>query len=109
MNYKNKLRDIKEIEILNFDTTKGELPLWTDVICKKRDKLYDYLKKNKIYCRKFWIPLSKKNFYSNQKHKSFKNTRSVEKNIMWLPSSFLMSSKDQLRIINKIKNFYNSK
>ena len=106
--YRNKLRDVKEINILKFDTSKGELPLWTDIKCKKRDELYDYLKKNKIYCRKFWIPLSKKNFYSNQKHFSFKNTRLIEKQIMWLPSSFLMTTKDQLRIINKIKSFYNS-
>ena len=56
-----------------------------------------------------WVGnLSKKNFYSNQKHLSFKNTRSIEKKIMWLPSSFLMRTKDQLRIINKIKKFYNS-
>ena len=85
------------------------MPLWTDVKCKKRNELYNYLKKSNINCRKFWIPLSKKNFYSDQKHLSFKNTRLIEKQIMWLPSSFLMTTKDQIRVINKIKNFYNSK
>ena len=109
INYRNQLRLVKEIDILKFDITAGELPLWTDIKCAKRDELYNYLKKNKIYCRKFWIPLSKKNFYSKQKHLSFKNTRLVEKKIMWLPSSFLMNAKDQQKIINKIKNFYNSK
>ena len=54
----------------------------------RRNKLYNYLKKNNIICRKFWFPLSKRNFYSNQKHSSFKNTKKIENKIMWLPSSF---------------------
>ena len=66
----------------------------------------NYLKKNNIICRKFWFPLSKRNFYSNQKHSSFKNTKKIENKIMWLPSSFLMKKKDQLTVIRKIKNFY---
>ena len=82
------------------------MPLWTDIICEKRDKLFNYLKKNNIICRKFWYPLSKKNFYSNQKYNLFKNTKKIENKIMWLPSSFMMKSKDQRYIINKILKFY---
>lgn len=104
--YKNNLKNIEEIKVFPFDIKNGELPLWTDVYCKDRDKLFDYLKKRKIICRKFWFPLSKKNFYSKQNHKNFENTLKVEKNIMWLPSSFLMSNKDQLKVIKNIKNFY---
>lgn len=107
MNYVKHLKNIKNIKIFPFNISKGELPLWTDVFCKKRDKLYNYLLKKNIICRKFWFPLSKNNFYSNQKHTSFKNTLKVEKNIMWLPSSFLMSDRNQLKVINYIKNFYN--
>ena len=103
--YKLKLNS-KKIKILKFDIKNNELPLWTDVICESRDKLYNYLRKNNIICRKFWFPLSKKNFYSHQKHSSFKNTNKIEKNIMWLPSSFLMKKQDQLRVIEKIKIFY---
>lgn len=103
--YKLKL-DSKKIKILNFDIKNNELPLWTDVICENRDKLYNFLKKNSIICRKFWFPLSKNNFYSKQKHSSFKNTKKIENKIMWLPSSFLMKKKDQLKVINKIKYFY---
>ena len=103
--YKKNL-NLKQIKILKFDVNNKELPLWTDVVCDRRDKLYNYLKKNNIICRKFWFPLSKKNFYSNQKHSSFKNTKKIENKIMWLPSSFLMKKKDQLTVIKKIKNFY---
>ena len=103
--YKKNL-NLKQIKILKFDIKNKELPLWTDVVCDRRDKLYNYLKKNNIVCRKFWFPLSKRNFYSNQKHSSFKNTRKIENKIMWLPSSFLMKKKDQLTVIRKIKKFY---
>ncbi len=103
--YKKNL-NFKQFKILKFDVNNKELPLWTDVVCDRRDKLYNYLKKNNIICRKFWFPLSKRNFYSNQKHSSFKNTKKIENKIMWLPSSFLMKKKDQLTVIRKIKNFY---
>ncbi len=105
-NYRKRLKDIKQIEVFNFETKKNELPLWTDVICQKRDKLFNYLKKNKIICRKFWFPLSKKNFYSKQSHRTFNNTIKIEKKIMWLPSSFLMTKKQQDHVINKIIQFY---
>ena len=106
LNYKNGLKKLQKLKIVNFDIKNNELPLWTDIICEKRDKLFNYLKKNNIICRKFWYPLSKKNFYSNQKHNSFKNTKKIENKIMWLPSSFMMKSKDQRYIINKILKFY---
>jgi len=109
LNYKKGLRNIYKIKVLNFNIEKEELPLWTDVICENRDKLYNFLKKNNIICRKFWFPLSKKNFYSSQNHKEFKNTLKLEKKIMWLPSSFLMKSKDQKKIIMKISKFYQKK
>ena len=108
LNYKKKLKDLKQIKILDFDIKKNELPLWTDVVCQKRDKLFNYLRKNKIVCRKFWFPLSKKNFYSKQPHKSFGNTIKVEKKIMWLPSSFLMTRKQQDKVISKVIQFYNT-
>ena len=106
LNYKKKLKNLKQIEILNFNTKKNELPLWTDVVCQKRDKLFNFLRKNKIICRKFWFPLSKKNFYSKQSHRSFYNTIKIEKKIMWLPSSFLMTKKQQNKVISKIIQFY---
>ncbi len=106
LNYKKGLKNLKKIKIINFSIKNKELPLWTDIICENRDKLFNYLKKNKIICRKFWYPLSKKNFYSNQKHASFKNTKIIENKIMWLPSSFMMKSNEQKFIIDKILDFY---
>ena len=99
-------KKFEKIKILKFDIKNNELPLWTDIICENRNKLYNYLRNNNIICRKFWFPLSKKNFYSHQRHSSFKNTNKIENKIMWLPSSFLMKKQDQLRVIKKIKIFY---
>ena len=42
LNYKKKLKILEQIKILNFETEKNELPLWTDVICQKRDNLFNF-------------------------------------------------------------------
>tara|TARA_A100001015_G_C15015856_1_gene725470 strand:+ start:403 stop:1509 length:1107 start_codon:yes stop_codon:yes gene_type:complete len=104
--YKRNLNIGENFKILKFNIDNGELPLWTDVLCSKRDELYEFLKKRKIVCRRFWTPLSKGGLYSNQKHNSFKKTMLIEKKAMWLPSSFLMTKKQQYKVINLIKNFY---
>ena len=45
LNYKNGLKKLKKLKIVNFNIKNNELPLWTDIICENRDKLFNYLKK----------------------------------------------------------------
>ena len=63
--YRNELKFVKEIKLLKFNIKDGEVPLWTDAYCShSRDKLINFLKKNKIECRKYWYPV--------HQHKPFK-------------------------------------
>lgn len=80
------------------DFKKDEIPLWVEFIVKKRDVLFDYLKENKISCRKPWEPITRlpnAKFYSN--------------NVMWLPNGAGLSEDSQNKVINTIKEFYNGR
>ena len=46
---------IQELKIVNFDIKNNELPLWTDIICEKRDKLFNYLKNTILFVENFGI------------------------------------------------------
>ena len=85
-------------------TQNGEIPIWTEIVTKDKNAIFEYLLKNKIRCRKIWKPISShKNF--KQKGK-FYNSQIVSKKFMWLPSGFHLNKKNLNYICNKIKNFY---
>ena len=46
--YRNFLKDLKQVKILDFNIKDGEIPLWTDMICLNRDKLVKFLRKKLI-------------------------------------------------------------
>tara|TARA_B100001248_G_scaffold50550_2_gene32692 strand:- start:3307 stop:4425 length:1119 start_codon:yes stop_codon:yes gene_type:complete len=105
--YRDKLKSVSEIKILNFNFLKGEVPLWTDVIAyKKRDKLINYLKLNGVECRKFWFPLHLQKPFK-QSSKNFKVSSLIFKKLFWLPSSLSLNEKKITFICDLIKRFYN--
>lgn len=109
LNYKlylKYLKNVKEINIIKFDLKNKELPLWVGANCKKMSQLFNFLSLKRVQCRKFWTPLSKNELYSNQKHNSFKNIVKIEKNLMWLPSSFLLEKDDIKYVCKQIIKFY---
>ena len=101
-------KNLKGIKGLNFyKKNKGEICIWTEVICKERNKLFNYLLKNNIKCRKIWKPLSK--LKSNKINKKFDNSDIIYKNVMWLPSGLNLSSRELKYICSKILDFYKIK
>lgn len=103
--YKNNLIQNKNIRIFNFNDKEGELPLWTDVFCLKRNSLFNYLKKKKIICRFYWHSMNSIISFKDNKNK-FKNSDKLKKKLMWLPSSLDLTRDDQLKICNFINKFY---
>ncbi len=100
--YRKKLKDINEISF--FKKNKGEVCLWTEVVIKKRDSLFNYLYRNRINCRKIWRPLS--SFKTEKKKIHYKNSYLISKKVMWLPSSPNLTDKELNYICSKIKNFF---
>ena len=102
--YKSNIKQNLNFKIFKFDLKNGELPLWTDVYCKERNKLHNYLQKNGIECRYFWHPIN----YCKPYKKSFDGlqiSKKLKEKLMWLPSSLKMKKNELLKICNLINKF----
>ena len=107
--YRNELKSVKQIKLLKFNIKDGEVPLWSDAYClHSRDKLIDFLEKNKIECRKYWYPVHQHQPFKDL-DKNFKVSSKIHKKLFWLPSSLTLSNKDVLFVCNLIKKFYSKK
>ena len=70
--YRKKLSLVKEIRVLDFNFSDGEVPLWTDVFAyRKRDKLIEYLKKMASSVESFGIRC----IFKNHLNRSIKNLK----------------------------------
>jgi len=103
--YKKNLKQNRNIKIFEFDLKKGELPLWTDIYCLKRNKLFNFLRKKGINCRYFWYPLNTCKPFK-QSFSQLKNSKFFYGKLMWLPSSLNLTKKDLSKICNSINKFY---
>lgn len=74
----------------------GQVPLWIEFKCERRDELFDYLNSFGIKCRKPW-----KTFIG------LPNAKYYEDNVLWLPNgSTLTHWGDIENIVKLIKDFY---
>lgn len=106
--YEKNLKNLNDISLIKFNISSGELPLWTDIKCKDRNKLFKYLKSKKISGRLFWKPISKtKAFKSSEKE--LEVSSKMYKSLMWLPSSLSLKKKDLFKIVKNINLFYKRK
>lgn len=103
--YYHELKNVNEIKVQKFDVKNGSLPLWINVLAKRSNKLFNFLKKKNIFCRKFWYPLHTQIPYKKKK-KFFKKSSVLSKELLWLPSSLKLSKKDIVYICIQIKKFY---
>ena len=106
--YLKHINQNKNFRIIKFNIKEGELPLWTDVWCNKRNKLYNYLKSKNIICRYYWKPLNMSGPYKTS-FKNLNNSKKLIGKLMWLPSSLDMTYKQQKKICNLINLFYQKK
>jgi len=105
--YKKYIKESNSLKIFDFNISGGELPLWTDVYCTKRNALHKFLLKNGFESRLFWHPLN----YCKPYKKSFKdldNSLKLKGKLLWLPSSFNIK-KNQIIKISKLINLFSKK
>ena len=102
--FKKNIKENSNFKIFNFNLEKGELPLWTDVYCKKRNQLFNYLIKRGIECRYFWHPIN----YCKPYKQSFNNlevSRKLHGKLMWLPSSLKLKRNELVKVCKLINEF----
>jgi len=102
--YKKNIKENKNFKIIKFDLKKGELPLWTDVVCSKRNKLFKYLASKKVFCRYFWQPINMCKPYKKS-FSGLKNSKDLQKKLMWLPSSLKMNKHELMKVCKLINKF----
>ena len=74
----------------------GQVPLWVEFKCKKRNELFKYLEKFDIKCRKPWNAIT-----------GLPNAIDYEENVIWLPNGPTLVLDYEIRhIVDKIKEFY---
>ncbi len=101
--YLEELKNIKEIEFLDFDFDEV-LPHIFVIKTKKRDELREYLINNNIECGIHYKP--------NHLHTKYKSdlrlpiTDQIYEKILTLPCHFDLTNEEQNIVINKIKEFY---
>lgn len=77
------------------------------ILVKNRDKLYSYLKKNKIDCKIHYpIPLSSQKPFSPKEKNGFKVANYQAKNLITLPIHQYLSKKQLDYMYKKIEIFY---
>ena len=106
--YKKNLIENKNFKLIGFNLKKGELPLWTDVYCNKRNQLFHFLKKQGINCRYFWYPLNTCKPYK-QSFSGLNNSKQLYRKLMWLPSSLNLTKDNLIKICNQINKFNSKK
>jgi perosamine synthetase len=103
--YREELRELEEIRLFPFDTARGEIPQWTDVLAEKRDQLDAYLNDHGAHCRRYWFPLHTQKPYREPETR-FPNSTRLAPMALWLPSAFQMTDQDTLSVCKLIKQFY---
>ena len=102
--YKKNIEQNDNFKLFNFDLKKGEVPLWVDAFCTKRNKLSEFLAAKNIFCRYFWQPINTCNPYKKP-FSGLKNSKDLQKKLIWLPSSLKMNKRDMLKVCNLINQF----
>lgn len=100
--YKLGLKDLNYIKMINVDMTKGELPLWVEVICSERERAIALLKERNIYVKPFDSSLC--DLFQRNNKKSFKYSKFYANNGFILPSGPGQSKKNIRQVIKTLRD-----
>jgi len=90
--YKRNLQNCQHQKLLQFDTLRGELPLWPEIWSDDREKVLQKMTKNKIGFREIWHPVNSQPHYNSGRLTP--NSKSISEHIFWLPSAFTLTKND---------------
>ena len=102
--YKKNIKQNNNFRLFNFDLEKGEVPLWVDAFCTKRNKLFKFLESKHVHCRYFWQPINTCSPYKKS-FKGLQNSKDLQKKLMWLPSSLKMKKHELMKVCKLINKF----
>lgn len=101
VSYRASIVDCDHQRLLNFNTNRGEFPLWPEMAFEEKQLAVDKLELRGIGYRDIWHPLSTQKPYFSSR--PFPNSTMLSKNSIWLPSSFLLTNEQIDMISNTLK------
>ena len=99
-------KNLKPIELFNCKFKWGNYLPWLNFIFlnkKTKLKVIDFLKKNKIFTNKFWLPMHMQPIKRNFILTDLRVTKKIYESILVLPSSTFLLKKDIIKISKLIK------
>jgi len=112
--YEKELGEIEGFKIAYLDPRSSPVFWFTSYVSQDVDDLTKYLEGNQIQTRRFFYPLHMQPCYQDMKYiKNINSNFNVSENIynqgISLPSSYNLSNDNQAIVINKIKEFYETR
>lgn len=93
------------VNLFPFNDREGELPLWVDGWCERRDELLTHLQNKNTDGRKFWHPIHSQIAFQ-QPDDHFPNSTKMSPRSFWLPSAFTLTDEDILTVCRQINEFF---
>ena len=107
--YKKLLKNIKYIELPEVQKNNSSVFSIFTIIAKKRDMLFNFLKKKNIPVAIYYPrTLNKQKIFSKIKKNECPVSEELSKKIISLPFSAYITEKEMKKIANEITNFYSS-
>lgn len=103
MRYESALRPIERIRMVPWKP--GEVPLWTEIVCRERDDLHRFLLARGITCRPFWTPVHLQPPY-RRPAEELPNACWAHAQAMWLPCGPTLTEAQQERVIRAIRQYF---
>lgn len=82
--YEQGLKDLPFIKLVPVDTEGGEVPVYIEVICERREEFVKFLSERKIQCRPFYPDLNSASYFDS--HEQFPSSVKFGKSAIYLPS-----------------------
>jgi len=103
--YETELPICEHYTLGRFEISRGEIPLWPELLSGFRNKIEIALSENLIGYRRVWHPISSQKPY--EKTEIFPQSSLASQQALWLPSSFKLSPDDIRRITLTIRESFN--
>ncbi len=99
--YRNTLKKLKHIKMIDVNIEKGEIPLWIEVYSKKRQQLISLLANQGIQAKPFYPNLNKLSYLNS--NGNFKYSEFYSSYGLTLPSGHGQSRQDLKRVVKALE------
>ena len=101
--YEEGLRGLSFISLIPVDISKGEVPVYVEALCERRQELINFLSKHGVQCRPFYPDLNFAEYFQNSGE--YPNSRIFGLNGLYLPAGPEQSKENIELVISLIHRF----